>query len=213
MRTNDLIEQLATDLRPMPKSAGFARLLTGPVVGGAVALGLVLVLLGPRKDFSDAMLTSPFWIKWVYVLVVTSVAFWLCKRFARPEPASGNLFLALTIPLLALAALGFLELSAVPSDQRVSLWLGMSARKCPWIIAALSLPVFAGVLWAFRRFAPTQQRLAGFSAGLFAGALSAMVYAVHCSESTASFVATWYSAGMLLPGLQGLAIGPRVFRW
>ena len=213
MQTNDLIESLATNLQPLPKRAGFARLLFGPVAGGLVALGFVWVLLGPRPDFFEALLTGAFWIKAVYVFALTGVAFALCRRFARPERASGGLLLTLILPLLALASLGFLELSAVPSDQRVDLWLGMSARKCPWIIAALSLPVFAGVLWAFRRFAPTQQRLAGFSAGLFAGALAAVVYAVHCPESAASFVVTWYSAGMLLPALLGLAIGPRILRW
>jgi hypothetical protein len=213
MQTSDLIERLATDLKPLPTRAGFARLLIGSICGAIVALGFVWVLFGPRSDFADAVLTSAFWIKWSYVLAVAAVAFWLCRRFARPERAHSSSLLALAFPLLALATLGALELSAAPPDQRAALWLGTSAGRCPWIIAALSLPVFSGALWAFRKFAPTQHRLAGFSAGLLAGAFAAVVYAVHCTESAAAFVATWYSAGMLLPALVGLAIGPRILRW
>lgn len=213
MQTNDLIERLATDLRPLPARAGFARLLVGPMVGGLISLGFLGVLLGPRSDFSVAVLTGAFWMKWFYGLTVAGIALWLCRRFARPERASGSLLLALALPLLVLVSLGLLELSAAPSDQRVLLWLGMSARMCPWIIAALALPVFAGLIWAFRRFAPTQQRLVGFSAGLLAGAVAVLVYSIHCTESAAAFVAAWYSAGMLLPALLGLAIGPRVLRW
>jgi len=43
--------------------------------------------------------------------------------------------------------------------------------------------------------------------------VAAVVYAVHCTESAAAFVATWYTFGMLLPALLGLLIGPRVLRW
>lgn len=71
----------------------------------------------------------------------------------------------------------------------------------------------AGILWAFRKFAPTRPRLAGFCSGGLAGTVAAVVYAVHCTESAAAFVATWYTFGMLLPALLGLLIGPRVLRW
>jgi hypothetical protein len=213
MQTNDLIERFATDLRPMPVRAKFARLLAGLIGGGSIALAVLWMLLGPRADFLDAVRTTAFWSKWVYGLGVAAVGLGLCLRFARPERASGRLLLALAVPLLMLVSLALLELSAVPSDRRAGLWLGMSAGRCPWIIAGLALPVFAGVLWSFRRFAPTQPRLAGFSAGCLAGAVAVLVYAIHCNESASSFVATWYSAGMLLPGVLGFAIGPRILRW
>ena len=51
------------------------------------------------------------------------------------------------------------------------------------------------------------------SAGLLAGSAAAVVYALHCEETAPAFVATWYSAGMFLPALLGLIIGPRVLRW
>jgi hypothetical protein len=34
--------------------------------------------------------------------------------------------------------------------------------------------------------------------------------AIHCNETAAAFVVSWYTAGILLPGLVGALIGPRV---
>jgi hypothetical protein len=213
MQTSDLIERLAADLRPIPPRAALARLAVGLFVGGLITLALVWSILGPRSDFSEAVLTVAFWRKWTYALAVTAAAIWICLRLARPERSSGGLLLMLAVPLLLLGSAGIIELRATEPNERVDLWLGRSALMCPWLIAVFSIPVFAGVLWAFRRFAPTQPRLAGFGAGCLAGAVAATLYAIHCSESAASFVASWYTAGMLVPALIGMLIGPQVFRW
>ena len=93
------------------------------------------------------------------------------------------------------------------------MWMGHSAIQCFWCIPLLAGPLLLGALWAFRQFAPTRLRLAGFSAGLLAGAVAAVVYALHCDEAAPAFVATWYGAGMLFPALLGFVIGPRVLRW
>jgi hypothetical protein len=39
------------------------------------------------------------------------------------------------------------------------------------------------------------------------------VYALHCNEMQAPFLAVWYLLGMLLPAAMGAAIGPRWLRW
>ncbi|WP_436295950.1 MULTISPECIES: NrsF family protein [unclassified Variovorax] len=46
-----------------------------------------------------------------------------------------------------------------------------------------------------------------------AGGAGAAVYALHCPELAASFLAIWYVAGMTLPVLAGAAIGHRLLRW
>lgn len=100
-----------------------------------------------------------------------------------------------------------------PPAVRTALWLGHSASACPWIIGALSIPVFATTLIAFRRSAPTRLSLAGFTAGLLSGTVAAFVYALCCHETEPAFVVTWYTLGMLLPALVGAIVGPRLLRW
>jgi len=213
MQTNDLIDQLAVDLRPTPRHAAWKSLVVALSVGLVAALGAAWVSFGLGKDFVSMLLTSSLWMKWAYALGVSAAAFSLCARLARPEGAPGALPFLLGVPFLVLGAIALIELAGVPVDQRRALWLGRTALMCPWIIGALAIPIFVAALWALRTLAPTRQRLAGFSAGCLAGAAGAGLYAIHCNETAAAFVVSWYTAGILLPALAGVFIGPRVLHW
>jgi len=75
------------------------------------------------------------------------------------------------------------------------------------------VPVFAATLWAMKGLAPTRPALAGAAAGLLAGAMAALVYALHCPEMEAPFIGVWYVVGMLIPAAAGALLGPLVLRW
>jgi hypothetical protein len=77
----------------------------------------------------------------------------------------------------------------------------------------ISLPLFAATFWAMKGMAPTRPALAGAGAGLLAGALAVLVYALHCPESEAPFLAVWYCLGIAIPTVAGALLGPRVLRW
>jgi hypothetical protein len=213
MQTTDLIDRLAVELRPTPQRAAWQSLIVALSVGLVVALGAAWVSFGLGKDFVSMLPTSSLWMKWAYAIGVSAAAFSLCVRLARPEGAPGALPFLLGVPFLVLGAIALIEVAGVPVDERRALWLGRTALMCPWIIGALASPIFVAALWALRTLAPTRQRLAGFSAGCLAGAAAAGLYAIHCNETTAAFVVSWYTAGILLPGLVGVLIGPRVLRW
>ncbi len=51
------------------------------------------------------------------------------------------------------------------------------------------------------------------AAGLLAGGVGASVYALWCRESTAAFVAVWYTLGIVACGGIGALLGPLVLRW
>jgi hypothetical protein len=213
MQTTDLIATLAADLRPTPRRASLRRLVAGVSIGAVVAVVAVVFSLGLRSNLASILLSSAFWMKWGLALGVGAVALGLCVRLARPEASPGLLPGILMVPVLALGAMALFELGTTPAGNRLELWMGHSALHCPLLIAGFAVPVFVGVLWALRRFAPTRPRMAGFSAGCLAGATAAAVYAIHCNETAAAFVVTWYSAGILLPAALGALIGPRVLRW
>jgi len=48
---------------------------------------------------------------------------------------------------------------------------------------------------------------------LLAGALGALVYALHCPETATPFLAVWYVVGMAIPTALGAILGPRLLRW
>ena len=120
---------------------------------------------------------------------------------------------AWAVPLIAMALLALLVwLDAAPAE-RPDMIYGKTWKSCSRSIAIVAMPVFAGVLWAMKGLAPTRLVLADASAGLLAGAVGTVVYALHCQEMAAPFVFVWYGAGMLLCAAIGAALGPKVLRW
>ena len=137
----------------------------------------------------------------------------LTASLARPESVGPRCFRLLAVPILLLAGISIAELAYTPPADWLAIWLGKSWRSCPWLSLLLSMPIFIGLWWAFRRLAPTRLRMAGAAAGLAAGAWSATLYCLHCPEVSALFVLTWYSLGIGLATAIGALLGPRLLRW
>ena len=113
----------------------------------------------------------------------------------------------------AMDVLGVFNFLATPQEQRFAAVMGHSWRLCPWMVLTVSLPALVGWLWAVRSLAPTRLHSAGVAAGFVPGAVGAAAYALVCSETSASFVAVWYTLGIALTGLLGALLGLPVLRW
>jgi hypothetical protein len=154
-----------------------------------------------------------FWTKLAFISGVLAPAAWLALRLARPGASLGWAPAALALPFALLWTGALFQLERAAPGERLGMWLGGTWPSCPVVIAALSIPTFLGLLWTMRTMAPTRLRLAGAAAGLTAGALAALIYSLHCPETTAAFVGTWYVLGIAAPTVVGALIGPRVLRW
>jgi hypothetical protein len=213
MRTEDLIASLSNDLRAVPPGEVPRRIGLG-LVGGAIAtMALVAAWLGLRPDLGDAVLGFRFWMKAGYTIAIGAIGIAAAMRLARPDSAVPRGLWWLALPVAILAALAAVELATTPPGDWNALWQGQSWHVCTRNIAVLSLPVFLGLVMAFRRFAPTRLGLTGAVAGLAAGGLAATLYGLHCPEVSALFVVVWYSLGMIAAALFGAIAGPRLFRW
>jgi hypothetical protein len=211
MRTETLIEMLARDAGPAPRAL-VARRLAPATLAGLMASGTIAVaILGPLPA---SMFASHIpWTKIVYAGALALAAGWLTARLARPAASSdGPRGLALAV-IVAMLALGAASLWAEPAELRLPALLGRSWKACPFIVLALSLPALAAALWALRGLAPTRPVAAGTAAGLLAGSIGAIGYALYCPEAAIAFVAVWYTAGILLTGMLGAALGPVLLRW
>ena len=213
MNTDDLIATLSADVPKVGSGTVGWRLAGGVAVGVAASIFLVVATLGFRPDLWLAMHGTTFWMKLSYTTSLAAVAIYATAQLARPD--SGNLrrLWLILVPVLGLAAIGIGELIRTPQSDWLAMWLGHTWSKCPWLVLLLAVPIFIGLLWSFRRLAPTRLRAAGAAAGLAAGAFSATVYCLHCPEVSAIFVLTWYSLGILLAASLGALVGPRFLRW
>jgi hypothetical protein len=211
MKTDELIGLLAQGAGAVPRGVVARRLGPAIVLGLAASLALAFLGLGsvPAQTFEWP---AP-WFKLAYAAAMAAAAAALSAGLARPLWRSAAPAWAVGAVALGAAFVGVSAWFGAPREERLVGLLGHSWALCPWFVLALSLPALAGMLWALRGLAPTRPRAAGFAAGLLAGALGAAGYALSCSELALSFVAAWYTLGMLMAGLLGAALGPRVLRW
>lgn len=213
MRTEDLIASLSGDLRAVPRGAASRRFWIGMAGGAVFTMALVAGWLGLRPDLGGALLGFPFWMKAAYTIAIGSIAALATFHLAHPEADRPRWLALLAVPVAVLAALALIELATTPAGDWAALWQGRSWHVCTRNIAILSVPIFAGLILAFRRLAPTNLRLTGAMAGLASGGWAATLYGLHCPEVSALFVLTWYSLGMLAAGAIGALVGPRLLRW
>jgi hypothetical protein len=211
MRTDDLVAMLARSAGPAPRAVAARRLGPAALVGLLAAALAAILLVGPLP--ADALMSQPTWTKLAYTGLLAAGAGWLAARHARPAMPTRGPWLLLALVVAGMAAHATAGLLDAPAGTRLPQLLGQSWMQCPWAVLALSTPGLAASLWALRRLAPTHARLAGLSAGLLAGSLGALGYALACPEASAAFVAAWYSLGILLTGALGALLGPRVLRW
>ncbi|WP_064692792.1 NrsF family protein [Rhizobium aegyptiacum] len=212
-KTDDIIERLASDLKPVPRNALWRVFALGIAPALGLSLLLMLVILGPRTDMADVLTLPVFWIKSAYNALIAAAAFAAVFRLSRPDGSEGRFFGLLAVIFAAMAAVAAIQLLTEPVQAYRLLILGSSTLHCPPLIVGFAIPVYAGTVWALRRAAPVDMRLTGFVAGIAAGGAGAWVYSWFCTENGMPFVLIWYSLGILLTGALGAVTGPRLLRW
>src|SRR5262249_26339618 len=114
--------------------------------------------------------------------------------------------------LLYLPAVVFELVNTVPSQWKFLL-LGHGWQLCTWLVLILSVPIYVGLWWAFRSFAPTRMEAAGTVTGLCAAAIASVVYCLHCPTDSAVFALVWYTLAFVIAAILGRAFGERLLRW
>ncbi|HEY8003716.1 MAG TPA: DUF1109 domain-containing protein [Phenylobacterium sp.] len=213
MKTDELIDSLTVGLAPVSPGAAARRIALGLGGGAVVATAVMLAWLGLRSDIGQAVATPMFWMKFGYAAITGLILALVLTRLAKPAARPGAVALLAAAPLVIVVAMAALRWMQAPPDMRPGLLMGHSWTLCPWRILAIGLPLLAGAVWAVRGLAPTRLWLAGLVAGGAAGGLGAAIYALACDETSAPFLAIWYTLGMaLVTALGGLA-GSRLLRW
>lgn len=213
VETEDLIRSLAAGTRPQRRGAAQVRLLTGILAGSLVALLALTLLLGAPLSGVQYTGVPAFAMKLAYPAAMATAAGLLLFASGRPGQRIGVRLLWLIVPPVLVAVMAIMELTMLAPQFREAALLGTTWQTCVLAIVGSSIPALVGIAWAFKRLAPTDLRLAGLLAGLAAGSAGAVAYALFCPETTAAFLASWYTLGIGAAGLIGLVAGPRLLRW
>ena len=213
MKTDELVTLLATGAGATETNAVARRYTLFLGWGAFGATLLMAILLGVRPDIDAAARLPMFWIKLAFPASVAAATLVAATRLSRPGARLGGASGAIVAPMLVIWLYAAWVLLGAPSAERAELVMGRTWKYCLLGIPTLAVPVFAAALWAMKGLAPTRLALAGAAAGLLAGAVAALVYALHCPEMEAPFLGVWYVAGMVIPATAGALLGPFVLRW
>lgn len=212
MRTDDLLRTLVADGEATERRLVVA-LPVAAAAGLLVAVALFGLALGPRADLATAAQTLRFVLKPLEMGLFAIVAGALAVRLAEPAAPVRRIAAGLAAPAGLLGVSVAAELATVPAADWGRRLVGSNARVCLVAIPLLSVPVLVATLWALRGGAPLHPARAGAAAGLFSAAVAAALYALHCTDDSPLFVATWYTLATALVVVVGALAGARVLRW
>lgn len=213
MKTDDLINILTTNVEPVDRRQVAREILAIVALGAIAVIAVIWVTMGIRSDLMQGETLIHVLLKLAFAAGVVAVATAYLMRVARPggEKQLSITWLALPFAMTMLVAGASLTLTSKAH------WEAMIVGD-QWLECLLSIPIiaimpFTAVIWVMRRMAPTDLTRAGALAGLLSGGLSAIGYALHCTDDSLPFVALWYGGTIALCTFAGAKLGPRLLRW
>ena len=213
MKTEDLVAFLSTNIEPVDRSAVVRTLCLAIGGGVVVALGIALFGLGVRADFATTRALIFLAIKLAFAIGIVGLAIVYLTRLTRPGGERKISPFLITAPFLVIVFLAAISLGSAPRTHWDRMIVGDEWLECLLSIPIIAIVPFAFSIWAVREGAPTNLVRAGACAGLVAGGVSAIGYALHCTDDSLPFIAVWYGGTIVLCTLTGAALGPRLLRW
>jgi hypothetical protein len=188
-------------------------LITALVVGGSIALCLVLAIFGvPKSEFGSEF--SPLrllGLAFTCGLVLAGASYLF--HAARPGESGRAPFAIIASFFLAIFLSAFVALVLAHANVRREMLFGEEWAPCLICIPLFAIVPFVLLILALRKEAPTNLTRTGAIAGLVAGALGAAAFAFHHPGGSVPFIAIWYGGSIILCAIIGGALGPRLLRW
>ncbi len=213
MRTDDLIELLSTNVEPVDHRQTVHNIRIAIAVGIAAALTIVLLILGPRADFTSLGTWLPAIFKIAATIVILLPASAYLITLSRPGGEHKTSMIFVALPFIAVIVLTALSLASAPSEHWKAAILSDEWLECVISIPLIAIVPFAVITWVVRQMAPTDLARTGALVGLVAGCVSAIGYAFHCADDSVPFFALWYGATIALCTFAGWRLGPKLLRW
>jgi hypothetical protein len=213
MKTDDLVAALSAHIEPVNRRLLSRTVYFALAAGTVVAFGIMLIGLGVRADLMTARALIFLVLKLAFTVGIVGVASVYLTRLARPGGERRSSSISALMPFAVIVLLAAISLGLAPSSHWNKMVMGDEWLECLLSIPLIAIVPFAVIIGAVRTAAPTNLARTGAFAGLIAGGVSAMAYALHCTDDSLPFVAVWYGGTIVLCTLAGAALGPRLLRW
>lgn len=213
MKTDDLIDMLGNNVEPVKGGRVRNALLAALGVGALVAICLMATIfdesLGRPSEahFGYRVLALVFTLG----LAASGAAFLV--QAARPGTSGRWPLILIGLLFSGFVAAGVVAVLLTPEGTRASNVLASDWLACLVCIPLLAAIPFAALITALRSGAPTNLTRSGAIAGLVAGALGAMAFALHQPPDSTVHIALLHGGPIVLCALVGAIVGQHLLRW
>ncbi|MBX9865259.1 MAG: DUF1109 domain-containing protein [Hyphomicrobium sp.] len=213
MKTDELITMLSTNVEAVDRRRVVREIGATIAIGSLAAVGTMVLALGLRGDLPQTGPLIFLLAKLAFAVGIVVLASVYLMKLARPGGEGRVAITWAALPFVATMLLAVISLAFAPTSHWNRMIMGDQWLECLISIPIIAVVPFAAVIWVLRRMAPTDLIRTGALAGLVAGGLSAIGYALHCTDDSLPFVAFWYGGTIVLCTLAGATLGPRLLRW
>lgn len=213
MKTDELVIALSKSIEPINRRLITRNFGIALAIATVIALAIMVVGFGIRADVTTPRAILFLLLKLAFALAIVGVASVYLLRLARPGGERRVSRGLAAIPFVAIMLLAGVSLGQAPSSHWDKMVMGDQWLECLLSIPIIAIVPFAAIMWAVRKAAPTNLVRTGAFSGLVAGGVSAIAYALHCTDDSLPFVALWYGGTIVLCTLAGAFLGPRLLRW
>ena len=213
MRTEDLIQELVSDARPVTRIQPIARRLLAWVVLAAVSFGVVLFLMGVRRDLGDSTDRADFAFE-AALLIITAMSA-AVGALVVSVPGAERSPMVRWAPIIAAAAsvlwaageLVYAAASGAPTGRLTFAWHCVYKTACVGAVPGIALFLMV------RRAAPMHAMWAGLLAVLATAAVGVLGANVICPNDRPLHMLLWHVAPLMLFAAIGAALGTWLLKW
>jgi hypothetical protein len=209
VRTEELVDHLATDLRPVRRLRPPLVRALGWLAFAAAVIGVAVLIEGFRHDIGTRIRLPHDVAQWAFSVVTGVLA--AIAAFTVSLPDRSPRWALLPLPALALwiASLGWGCLADIARLGPESLVLGTS-WSCLRFIVGLGLPLTLAMLLSLRHAGPIRPLPVTLLGGLAAAALCSAGLSLFHHLDAAAMVLAWHGGAMLVVVLVSGAMGGRL---
>ncbi len=210
---DNLIESLATDLRPV-RPRRVAREAGALVLLLAAELAVWLLSGNLRPGLAQVAMTTPsFWWKIgsAAILMILAASTVLASLHPGATPRRG--LAALAVGAAVFLGIGAVLASSAGFGEAMARLNPRGGLQCLSYVVMLSAPPFVALGLLMRRGASTHPKATALAGGLAAAGWGAFVFAFSCSHDDPLFIAVWYPAAALIAAVVARLILPPLSRW
>ena len=206
MKTDDLIERLAADLRPVKRLAPPALRAAGWITLALLLVAACVVAFGPRHDLMDRLSRPHEVAQLVFALATGILAAVAAFELALPDRSRHWALLPLPTAAAWVGSLGLGCLADVAREGPQALVLGTS-WGCFRFIVMLGVPLTLSLVWMLRHAGPIRPVPVAALGGLAGAALASVGLSLFHHLDAAAMVLAWHGGTTLVVVLGFLIFG------